>query len=101
MKRFVLSLLLVSVASVASAAGPTASYRIRVGRTNNSGFQQQSRPYGWYDYYAAQAALRSQRLYGPIPGAGGFGGSAGGIGGDIQFSNPQYIENPFCKPKAE
>jgi len=65
----------------------------RNGRGNNA---KRSREPSYYDYFAAQAVARSQRLYGPVPGAGGMQF----IGGIDMPGTPAYIENPFCNGSA-
>jgi hypothetical protein len=63
-------------------------YSGRAGR-NNRGV---NRPSGYYDYFAGQAVLRSQRLYGLVPGAGY-------IDNTDMPATPAYIVNPFCQPE--
>lgn len=109
--------ILLGVSSVASAKGPKynpvkaraygiapttvipvygGSVRISngSGRNGRGGGIKRAKFPDWYDRYAGAAAAYSQRLYGPVPGAGGMQF----IGGDDMPGTPQYIENPFCTP---
>lgn len=105
MKRFVLSVAVVlALSSVTYAKGPRVSvsrtnsangltYTIQGGGNGRSGRNNNVRQPTWYDYFAGQAVARTQRLYGPVPGAGGMQF----IDGPVSYGSPIIIENPFCK----